>query len=433
MSKRIIGTLFFYFLISFPLIIWFFMLPLNYRFNSSTAIFRSLGQIAGLLGFSFFSASLILSSRLKFLEKYLSSLNKIYLNHHLFGGISFILLLFHPLLLSLVYLSNYFYLGALFFLPSLNKINVFWGELSLFLMIILLFITFFKRPAYEIWKFTHKFLGLAFFFASLHSLTIFSDVSQNPLLRGYIIILIVLSLILYFYHTVFGKIFIPKTKYQLKSLTKLNNEVFELILTPLNQPLNYLPGQFIFLKILKKGFSHEEHPFSLASSPAENFLRIIIKNLGNYTAKISLLPVGCIFLVEGPYGDFSYQKSPYKNQIWIAGGIGITPFIGMIKGLEQKKENYQIDLYYCTRDKEEFIFYHYLKDLSQKQKNLHLYFHCSRDHGRINAFFIKENSQGLENKSIFICGPKPMMSSLKNQFQALGVSKNDIITEEFEF
>jgi predicted ferric reductase len=121
---------------------------------------------------------------------------------------------------------------------------------------------------------------------------------------------------------------------------------------------------------------------------------------------------------------------PNKNQIWIAGGIGITPFLSMARALQN--DNYNIDLYYCTSNKGEAVLLDELLKISSVFKNFRVIQWCSDEKGRINAHLVSRFS-GLENKSVLLCGPPPFMSSLRKQFLELNVVNNNIYSEKFQF
>ena len=296
-------------------------------------------------------------------------------------------------------------------------------------MILLIVLTLYLRPKYNIWKITHKFFGLAFFMASLHVLMIPSDISRYTPLRFYMLGLAFLGLIIYVYRTMFGKFLVNKYKYVVESVVALNNNIWYINLKPLNKKLQFKAGQFIFVSFTDPSLSKESHPFSISSSPDDISLTLTVKALGDYTNKLINLTPGSPALIEGPFGTFSHKNSIYKNQVWIAGGIGITPFLSMAKSLKIE-DGYSIDLFYCVKNNQELIHLDLLKSLDHKIK-LHLF--CSEDHGYINADTISNLSGTLVEKDIFICAPLQMVSSLKQQILTIGVNGKLIHSEEFNF
>ena len=147
--------------------------------------------------------------------------------------------------------------------------------------------------------------------------------------------------------------------------------------------------------------------------------------IGDYTKDIKNIKSGEPALIEGPYGRF---KSNAKDQIWVAGGIGITPFLSMAKNLKEKKA----DLYYCVNKKEEAVFLPELKAIAEKNKNFNLIPHYSNEKGHITANYINNTSKNIKEKDILLCGPVSMMTSLKKSFKSLGINTNKIRSEEFK-
>ena len=410
-----------------PVIIWGFMEPLGLRFLNLSTITTSLGQILGLVGMTLFSINLILAGRFKFLDKYFKGLDKVYANHHKFGAIAFSMLLFHPLFLVVKYAIVSLRDAGLFFVPFVD-IYITWGIISLILMIILLAITFYTNFKYQIWKFTHKFMTLAFVFAILHTFYISSDISRNNFLRYYIFTLAFIGLVMSVRKAFLDRVFIKKFKYKVRNTNKLNQDIVEVEMEPLNQRMIFVPGQFAFFSFLGKGVSAESHPFSMSSSIKENNLKIIAKNLGDYTDDLKDLKSGDRVLIDGPYGNFSYKKVNNKNQIWIAGGIGITPFLSMIKTLPS---DYKVDLYYSVRENKDAIRVGELQEVARRNPNFRYKLWVTNDKGYINAGLVSSLSGSFNDKEIFLCGPTAFMQSLENQFTASGVDIKKIHYENF--
>jgi len=431
--KNKISWLFVWALCLFPIVLWVSATSLIDRFNLDfgTAI-GSFGQVAGLVGTAMFAVSLFLSARLKIFEKYFGGLNGIYERHNQFGQMALILLILHPLLLLFKYAGS-FTDAVAFLLPSSNWDYNF-GIFSLGLMIFLIVLTLYLRPRYNIWKFTHKFLGFAFFLGGLHVWFIPSDTSQYLPLRIYMLGLVAIALIAFFYRTVFEKFFVSKLEYEVVSVSKLNNSIVEITLKPLRSILSFISGQFVFLQFVNSPIGSESHPFSIASSSTDKFLKIAIKNLGDYTSKLASVGAGTKALIEGPFGTFSYEKANNKEQIWIAGGVGITPFVSMARSISDYSK-YKIDLLYCVRNGEEAV---YLDDFRQIASNSDDHFSlnlfCSNLSGRVNIDYIKATISGnLADRDIFICAPPGMIHSMVEQFIQAGVSPQNIHSEEFNF
>src|SRR3970040_78401 len=111
-------------------------------------------------------------------------------------------------------------------------------------------------------------------------------------------------------------------------------------------------GQFLFVRFPSEKDLNESHPFTISSAPSEDVLRLTIKASGNFTRDLfSNLKAGSDAVVEGAYGSFDYRTGGGK-QIWVAGGIGITPFLSFIRDLETDL-GHDVDFYYTLRHRGE--------------------------------------------------------------------------------
>ncbi len=411
-----------------PVVIWSFMMPLSLRFADINSITTSVGQILGLIGMTLFSINLILAGRFKFLDRYFKGLDKVYVNHSKIGSISFSFLLFHPLFLVVKYILISTSTAALFFVPF-TDMPITWGIISLSLMIILISTTFYIKLKYNIWKISHKGMTIAFIFAIIHTLMISSDVSRNHFLAFYILSLAIIGLLVSI-RQVFLSNFKKKLNFRVKNVKQLNQDIVEIEMEPLGKVLSFIPGQFAFFSFISSNVSSESHPFSISSSSKDNNLKITVKNLGDYTSLLKNLKEGDSVIVDGPYGNFSYKNILNKNQIWVAGGIGVTPFFSMANDLD---DSYNINFYYTVKDTIEAVYVKEFNEISQKNFNFKFKLWSTKDNGYINGESIVNLSNGLKDKDIFFCGPPVLMESLKEQFVLLGVDVKKIHYENFNF
>ena len=413
-----------------PVLLWF-LRPVP-RFSNFMEMMANFGQLSGLVGMAMFSVAMFLSARSHFLEKYFNGLNKVYIKHNLLGQIGFILMLIHPLFLLPKYSGglpsksvNFLWLGS--FWPK----N--WGVVSLIILIILIVFTLYWRPKYNVWKWTHKFMGLAFLFAVAHTWLIPSDTSAYLPLRIYMLFLSGVALAAFVYYSILGKFFIKKYKYVVSGKKLFNGFATEITMEPVGERIKFIPGQYIFVSIFDKAVGSESHPFSIISGPEEKNISFTAKVLGDYTANLKNISVGSKAKIEGPFGVFSCKKAQNKKQIWIAGGIGVTPFLSMIKDLNPL-EPYEIDFYYCLKDESEAIYLDLFREKSiELPKNFRVFAFYSKIQGRISVEAIEKMSGGLENKDIFVCASPFMMESLRKGFSARGVKRKLIHSEEFGF
>jgi predicted ferric reductase len=214
MDKKYIPYLVILFLALLPILYWFFILSGTNPFDNFISIVSSFGKILGLSGMILFSLTLLLSTRLKFLENIFGGLDKTNKAHHNIGTLAFLLLLFHPLFLASRYLMSSIKQAFLFLLPFNNELSITLGIIALVLMELFLIITFFFKIKYNYWLFSHTFLGLSFIIASMHVLLISSDVSRDIFLSIYFIIFIIIGICSFFYRTILWRFLIKRYYYK---------------------------------------------------------------------------------------------------------------------------------------------------------------------------------------------------------------------------
>jgi len=416
------------FLSLFPIPLWFLSNePIN-----SISILPDIGEILALVGIVIFAINFILATRLSVIENLFNGLNNVYDKHNILGQLALILLLFHPIFLIPKYSPNIKEAAQFIFFSNVWARNL--GIFSLYLMIILIILTIYLRPKYNIWKLTHKVLGFAFLLGAIHAFTIPSVVMENKLLSAYIMLFCVLGILSFLYRSIFSNFLVKTSKYTIEKIIKLNNSITEITFKNVGKGINYLPGQFLFASFIQNGVSKESHPFSITSAPEEENLKIAVKSLGDYTKDLnSKLVVGSQVFIEGPFGKFTYSNYKNKKQLWVAGGIGVTPFVSMAKNLI-KNQDYQIVFFYCVRNIKEAVYKNVFEFIQSKLPNsFKLQMVYSDETGRADADQILALVQDSADRDIFICAPVLMIKGLRQGFIQKGINKSKIHSEEFSF
>ena len=393
---------------------------------SSQPFFYVLARLAALLGITSLCFVFMLSSRHPVLEDLFGGLDRIYRLHHLAGTLTFSLLVLHPLSLAVDLFPDPLSPG-IFFIPG-QILSYDLGIFAFYLLFILLFITLYIRLRYHHWKSTHRFMGVVLLLAGLHSTFIGSDIAVYLPLRLWILFLVGLGLSAYIFREFIYK-FTPVYNYRVKSVTP-RGQVTEISLTPESVPLPFLPGQFSFVSFPGLPGLSEPHPFSVASPAKSPLIRFFIKNIGDFTADIHKVRPGNKAVLSLPYGRFFNGFSKYQEIICIAGGIGITPFLGLLKS--RLRPGKTTHLFYSASDQKEAILHQELQQISSEEKfKYHL--HLTNTSGRLTAENILKSSGSVVNKppGIYICGPSKMMHALSAQFRDLGIPRSHIFFEDF--
>lgn len=206
----------------------------------------------------------------------------------------------------------------------------------------------------------------------------------------------------------------------------------EVVLKPVAQMLDFNPGQFAFVEIQGKGWN-EPHPFTISSAPGDDRLRFTMKALGDWTRQVreDLKPGGEV-MVRGPYGRLDALGAG-TNQIWVAGGIGLTPFLSMIRAMEPGDPR-KVHLAYAARSAEEALYLDELREHEKRLGNVKVIPLFSEDGVFARVEVMQEKlSDPLSSYDYFLCGPKPMLDGLTKDLKKQGVARENIHTEAFEF
>jgi predicted ferric reductase len=424
--KRNIGNITIIALVVLNIVVWLVFPPVNDGRENFARQYA--GEIIGGNNIILMACSLFLSTRPKWAEKYFGGLDKMYLTHRHTGTAAFLLIFVHVLTVPITttgwHLGNY--LAAI----------AFTGIVVIVLITLAPRIPFLNRLTggdYDDWKKLKRYMGIFFILAFLHALTI-----PNPLHAliaiSWVQIFFIIGTISYLYTEFFGSLFKKFLPYKVDAVKHPNNSSTEVTLRAAKESIQkHRAGQFLFVRFPKDKTLNESHPFTIASAPSEEVLRLTIKASGNFTRDLfSNLKVGTEALIEGAYGMFDYKAGGLK-QIWVAGGIGVTPFLSFIRDLETGLDH-EVDFYYTVRHREEAIFVDEIEAAARKNPHLKIHFRFSSTEGSLTVEDIIKNTGGnIREHHVYMCGPLPMVQSFEKKFLDAGVSAGNIHYEEFNF
>ncbi len=393
----------------------------------STNILLLGAQFLGIIGAVLFSLSFVLSSRARFVEYLFDGLGDAYKVHHITGAIGFIFLINHPFLLVLKAFIN----GsstAMYLIP-VGPVSYSYGIYAIYFLLTLIVLTLFIKLPYNIWKVTHTFMGASLFFALLHVLNIESDVSRNMVLGLWVEFFLLAGGVAFIYRLFLYKKVTGTYLYKVGHFSAVG-EVFNLTLFPEGESIKSSVGQYAFLKVLNnKQVSKEEHPFSIVEINEMGGIVFSVKKIGDYTRTLGNLKSGDKVEIVGPFGIIHKKLDAHPEPVFVAGGIGITPFVATVE--EALTSGKKVYLYYSVREPAEALYDERFKELAEKFSNFKYKLWISNTRGKIGAQNIQQDINDLSKKFFFVCGPKPMMDSLKKQLREKGVKSDDIYMEDF--
>ena len=357
-----------------------------------------------------------------------------YVIHHRTGVIAFAFLVVHPLVLSFQFATDSFEDVSSFLSPIGNTTPITFGILSILSMLVLLFVTFYGSYfQYPTLKLAHRFLGAAFFLGFIHVFLIPSSLSSDMVLKVSLLSTCIVGLLVFSYRTLFGKLSVSRFEYVVTSVVPIAGGITEInLLTSSLKRLYHLPGQFGILSFPKSSHvSQEEHPFTISSAGKDGKLRFSIKGLGDYTNAVAEMKVGEKARVEGPFGEFCFLYGKQK-QVWVAGGVGVTPFVSMAEYMMSLDTlPYNIVFYYSIRTEQDGAYKELFTEVAKKHSSF--VFHCmpSDTKGYITGQLLLTDNADLESRDVYICGPPLMMEGLATQLLTLKVPKKNIHIEKF--
>ncbi len=416
LKSSLLNKIFFWILPLLAIFVW----VLDAYASPPVTIVKGLAKLSGLIGIAFIANSFLHASRFGFVEKIYGGLDKVYKSHKKSGRYAYVFIFLHPLFLATSSVFNLESLKLHYIPGSLLNYNTGMGAFYL-LNILLLFTLVIKLP-YHIWKYTHKLMIVVLFLSSVH---VFQNSFGVVWLFNFVLIVLGTGSFIY-REWIYGNLD-KKYIYEISAIRNLGI-INELQLKPRAEKLLFKAGQFVFIKFLDSNLiSKEAHPFSISSDPHDEIIRISAKSLGDYTSTLDRARVGDLVKIVGPHGYFTVDKTERK-QLWISGGIGTTPFLSMVNDSDV------LDLVFVHSNKNNNDAV-YLSELQEKSKakDFKLIPHFSDSEGFINAEYIQNNIPDFKEREIYICGPSVMMYALRDMLIKLGVEKDRIKFEDFNF
>ena len=270
------------------------------------------------------------------------------------------------------------------------------------------------------WRLTHKLLVLPYAFACWHFYTATKPYANDSLWGSWFTGFMFLGLAAWIYRVIWRDMIRKGKLHHVSNIEHVGN-VITIELEPVGAPLKYELGQFAFLTVKVPGLK-EPHPFTIASSPEEPVLRFVIRDLGDWTHRlISSLSINDRVIVEGGYGRLApIPHHPVDHIVWIAGGAGTTPFLGTT--IAQQPDDESIPhLFYCVPSRENAPAIATLEQAAREGR-IHLHIHASDENNRLQAHHVLTalGSDQLQNAHLVMCGPRPLVTSMKNGLRQHG-------------
>ncbi|WP_217441149.1 ferredoxin reductase family protein [Nocardia barduliensis] len=208
-----------------------------------------------------------------------------------------------------------------------------------------------------------------------------------------------------------------------------------------HEGMRFAPGQFGWLTVDRSAFAITAHPFSFSSSAEDHDrVQITIKALGDFTSTIGDIPPGTRAFLDGPHGVFTPDRHEGPGFVLIAGGVGITPMISILRTMADRGDRRPFLLIYAVRTVSEQTFD---DEIARAAERLDLTVVLvpqdpppgwDGEIGFVDRALIQRHlADRYRHRQYFICGPAPMVTAVEDALAALDIPADRVHTERFTF
>lgn len=399
-------------------------------------VITTISRVAALAGTYLALLSLLMVARISWIERAVGH-DRLVSWHRKSAPYALFLILFHVLLVALGYAAN-------------DRVRVgieLWRMIITYPWMLPAFIGFlafmaagissYKRVrskmTYETWWTIHLYTYIAIAFSFMHQILTGSMFIGHPLNRAYWtglyifvgVTILIWRILIPIYKSVRFKLRVSRVVVEAPGIISIYVSGSNL------GKLKAEGGQFFNWRFLDSERWYESHPFSLSASPRDGEMRFTVKDLGNHSRSLISVRPGTRVMIEGPYGTFTQHQADKKRPlVLIGGGVGITPIRALLEELSRGQE---VSLIYRTATERDFIFLDEITELGRRKgAQIHV-LPGSRTLHPLDAEHLVAMVPNIRDAEIFICGPTSFTNLIRTSAHELGVPKNRVHSEIFEY
>ena len=397
--------------------------------------------LTGLWAFALMSLAMVLATRPARLEGVFGGMDRIYRVHKWAGILAIGLAALHWLIeLSDGLIKAFF--GRDGRLPKDHGSGLFevmrdlgeeFGEIAVYALLAMLVLTLWKRFPFRLWRFVHKIMPVLYLMLAFHA-AFLAPIGYWTQPVGVLLGLLIACGSAASVHALAG--WIGRSRRSAGVIESIEEPAPGL--TRVRCRLDtawpgHRAGQFAFVAFDRV---EGEHPFTIACADrGDRRVTFEIKALGDYTQGLAhRLQPGARVTVEGPYGRFNLAPGDVgRRQLWVAGGIGVTPFLAWLESLQDTPAQApDADLYYCVRSRDDDPFVGRLEALTRTLPSVRLHVVSSAQGERLDARRLGARAPGRAQPAIWFCGPRGLFDALRRELAAAGLTGIRIRHEAFD-
>jgi predicted ferric reductase len=207
-------------------------------------------------------------------------------------------------------------------------------------------------------------------------------------------------------------------------------------------------GQWASIRVLREDGWSEPHPFTISCAPEDEILRFTIKKAGVFTSSIPELKPGTPVRVEGPFGVFCRDIEKRQEIAMIAGGVGITPFLSVLRYFSNIRAKNRVTLFWTNKTIEDVFATDELKGMTRdlnlkiihtisREKDVEKYFQAEYPNVLYMPGYatreVLQKHLDFTRTSFYVCGPPRMQESILKELEACGVDPKSVERENFSY
>lgn len=299
------------------------------------------------------------------------------------------------------------------------------------------------RLRYETWQWVHASAALLVGGSALVHILAVGHYASRTALRVILIVYALAFVALLLRYRIIRPLRLARLPWEVVSNTDVGGDTRSLVVRPVDHPgLRFQPGQFVWLATGARPLTAQQHPITIASSaePDEaHHIELAIKAFGDWSGNVvPQLHAGARVWLDGPYGALTPDRFPGQGFVLIAGGIGITPMLSILRTMRDRDDVRPVVLIYAANRPERMVFRDELTAL-QSELNLRIVLVYESpppdwrgEHGLVTTELLRRHlPKQYKRYQYFVCGPAPMMDLLEDALLEVGVPAAQISTERF--
>lgn len=301
------------------------------------------------------------------------------------------------------------------------------------------------RTRYERWRLVHIVLGVGAVTGSALHIVFLDHLTRDALMRTWFAVSLGLLVTVMGYRWLLRPLLSTRHAFVVDHLRRESDSVCTLVLRPLrnrHRGLTFDPGQFVWMRLDRPLATAEEHPFTIASGahrPRE--IEITIRTVGDFTELVTQLRPGRRVYLDGPHGSFTVDARKARGLVLLAGGVGITPMMSMLRTLAHRRDERPLFLVLSARTADDLLFREELRMLTRRLR-LTVVEVLSKpppgwkgavghvDDKVLDAVLPVDVGEGRYD--VYVCGPAPMVGAAIDALQTIGVPSRNVRTEMFD-